>query len=60
MIADPTPRGLVHAGRAGEPGRRDTDWSMSQQNVEVIIQALEAYRAGGFAAGDGEIVPCRL
>ena len=30
---------------------------MSHENVEVIIQALEAYRAGGFAAGRAFLHP---
>ncbi|HWX97883.1 MAG TPA: nuclear transport factor 2 family protein [Solirubrobacteraceae bacterium] len=30
---------------------------MSQENVEVIVRALEAYRAGGFAAGRGFLHP---
>ena len=30
---------------------------MSQENVELIVRALEAYRAGGFAAGRGFLHP---
>jgi ketosteroid isomerase-like protein len=30
---------------------------MSQENVDVIIRALEAYRVGGFAAGLGFLHP---